>query len=239
MKPISRQQVPWDVMPAIPGLKYGNGRKIVVSSSSGKFLVFEGIDGSGKTTQVRAMTRRLKELGMAVSPTFEPSDGPIGALIRQMLAGEMPVDQRTIAPLFAADRTDHLVRPETGVKALKDRGDIVICDRYYFSSYAYHARYVDMDWVIEANRLNAEILRPDATLFIDVDPDVCLRRIQESREQLEIYEKIDIMKQVRANYFTAFDRLKHQETVIVIDGNAGPEKVAERVWNQVERVVQS
>ncbi|HCY84182.1 MAG TPA: dTMP kinase [Desulfobacteraceae bacterium] len=209
----------------------------MTSGLSGKFLVFEGIDGSGKTTQSREIARRIEASGLTVCPTCEPTDGPIGKLIRQMLSGELPVDQRTIASLFAADRTDHLVHPDTGVKALVDKGNIVVCDRYYFSSYAYHARYIDMEWVIEANRLNADILRPDATLFIDVDPDVCLKRIQARCEQLEIYEKIDIMKEVRANYFDAFDRLKDQETVIVIDGNADPETVANRVWEQVSKLL--
>ena len=203
----------------------------------GRFLVFEGIDGSGKTTQVRKVYERLKTANKNVLATFEPTDGPIGTLIRQMLSGKIATDQRTIASLFAADRTDHLVNPDTGIKRLVDQGQTIVCDRYYFSSYAYHAQYMDMDWVIQANRLNADILRPDATLFIDVDPDVCIQRIQNSREHLEIYEKIDIMKQVRANYFKAFDRLKDQETVIVIDGNDTPERVAERVWDRVSQLV--
>lgn len=203
----------------------------------GRFLVFEGIDGSGKTTQVRKVYERLKAANKNVLATFEPTDGPIGTLIRQMLSGKIATDQRTIASLFAADRTDHLVNPDTGIKRLVDQGQTIVCDRYYFSSYAYHAQYIDMDWVIQANRLNADILRPDATLFIDVDPDVCIRRIQNSREHLEIYEKIDIMKQVRANYFKAFDRLKDQETVIIIDGNDTPERVAEQVWDRVRQLV--
>ena len=200
-------------------------------------MVFEGIDGSGKTTQAGKLHQRLSACGKDAEQTFEPSDGPIGRLIRQMLSGELPVDQRTIASLFAADRTDHLMNPETGVKKQVDQGKIVVCDRYYFSSYAYHAQYIDMDWVIQANRLNADILRPHATLFIDVDPDVCIERIRASREALEIYEKIDIMKQVRANYFKAFEQLKDQENVIVIDGNAPPENVEEAVWEKVCELV--
>ncbi len=205
--------------------------------ASGKFLVFEGIDGSGKTTQVQKVYQRLKDQGCDITATFEPTDGPVGSLIRKMLSGEMPTDQRTIASLFAADRTDHLVNPATGIRKLMDEGKTIVCDRYYFSSYAYHAQYIDMDWVIQANSLNAEILRPDATLFIDVDPDVCIERIRAGRESLEIYEKIDIMKKVRDNYFKAFDRLKHQETVIIIDGNDTQDKVAAKVWEQVCKLV--
>jgi len=209
----------------------------VEERSQGRFLVFEGIDGSGKTTQSGRLHQRLKARGKKSVHTFEPSDGPIGRLIRQMLSGELPVDQRTIASLFAADRTDHLMNPENGVRQQVDQGNIVVCDRYYFSSYAYHAQYIDMDWVILANRLNSEILRPDVTLFIDVDPDVCIERIRSSRDTLDIYEKIDIMKQVRANYFTAFERLEGQENIIVINGNETRENVEEAVWDQVRQLV--
>ncbi len=209
----------------------------VNQSNPGKFLVFEGIDGSGKSTQIQQAYLSLQDQGKDVVSTFEPTDGPIGRLIRQMLSGKVPTDQRTIASLFAADRTDHLVNSDTGVRKQVDDGKIVLCDRYYFSSYAYHAQYIDMDWVIQANSLNSDILRPHATLFIDVDPDICMERIQASRETLEIYEKIDIMKQVRANYFTAFERLKDQEKVVIIDGNQTPQIVAQQIWEQISQLV--
>jgi dTMP kinase len=96
---------------------------------------------------------------------------------------------------------------------------------------------MDMEWVIQANRLNADILKPDITLFIDVDPEICLKRLQTTRKHLEIYEKIDIMKQVRANYLAAFHRLENQERVVVIDGNDSVENIANAVWDQVCLVI--
>jgi len=209
----------------------------VTQEKKGRFIVIEGIDGSGKSTQIRRLCNRLAENGQETTATFEPTDGPIGVLIRKMLSGTLPVDQRTIASLFAADRTDHLVNPETGIRKWMDEGSVVICDRYYFSSYAYHAQYIDMDWVIQVNSVNADILTPDATLFIDVDPDICLSRIQARGGPLEIYEKIDIMKAVRANYFKAFEKLKDRETVIVIDGSGSPEVVAKRIWDAAAPLV--
>lgn len=203
----------------------------------GRFIVIEGIDGSGKTTQISRLCHRISGEGLEAISTFEPTEGPIGTLIRQMLSGELPVDQRTIASLFAADRTDHLVNAKTGIRKLVDRGKVVVCDRYYFSSYAYHAQYIDMDWVIQANSLNADILRPTATLFIDVDPQRCLERIQARGGPLEIYEKIDIMKAVRVNYFTAFEKLKDRERVIVIDGSGTPDEVAHRIWEQTAPLI--
>ncbi len=200
------------------------------------FLVLEGIDGSGKSTQIQLLHKRLAEKNIPVVSTFEPTDGPIGSLIRKMLAGSVETDQLTLASLFAADRTDHLMNRANGVKAMVE-GRIVLCDRYYFSSYAYHAQYMDLDWVIQANALNAKILRPTATLFIDVDPDVCLGRILAARDSLDMYEKIDILKRVRDNYFLAFEQLKDQENVIIVDGNKPPARVEENIWKIIQQLL--
>jgi len=203
----------------------------------GRFLVFEGIDGSGKTTQIRKIHQQLVKQGRNAVATCEPTYGPVGTLIRKMLAGSVETDQLTIASLFAADRTDHLLNRANGVKAMVDEGQVVLCDRYYFSSYAYHAQYMEMDWVIQANALNARILKPTATLFIDVDPDICLERILANRDSLDMYEKIDILKRVRDNYFLAFERLKDQEQVIIIDGNDSPARVEELIWKEIQQLL--
>lgn len=208
-----------------------------MGNSPGRFIVFEGIDGSGKSTQIQNVSRVLTEQGMNVYTTFEPTDGPVGKLIRQMLSGNIKVDQRTIASLFAADRTDHLTHEINGMKEKVDQGEIVLCDRYYFSSYAYHSGHVDLEWVIQVNALNARMLRPDLTIFIDVDPSVCFERIQQSRSDLEMYEKIDIMTKVRQNYFNAFDHLKDEENVVIIDGNFLPEKVEKSILDAIIQII--
>jgi dTMP kinase len=181
--------------------------------------------------------RRLLEKKISAVSTCEPTDGPVGSLIRKMLSGSVETDQLTIASLFAADRTDHLLNRVNGVKAMVDQGQVVVCDRYYFSSYAYHAQYMEMDWVIQANALNAKILKPTATLFIDVDPETCLERIRASRDSLDMYEKIDILKRVRDNYFLAFERLKDDEKVICIDGNDFPDQVEKNIWKIVQQLL--
>ena len=208
-------------------------------TNKGKFIVFEGIDGSGKSTQLKLLASRLTGMGVEICSTFEPSDGPIGRLIRKMLSGKMSSDQRTIASLFAADRVDHLVNETNGILNEIDQGRIVLCDRYYFSSYAYQAQFIDMDWVIHANSLNAQMLRPDIVVFIDVAPDTCFKRIQKRGGPLEMYEKIDIMKRVRANYFTAFEKLKSDETVAVIDGNRHKKDVSQDIWEQVKPLIKT
>ncbi|MDT8380404.1 MAG: dTMP kinase [Desulfotignum sp.] len=203
----------------------------------GRFVVFEGLDGSGKTTQMARLHKRLSGTGTDAVTTCEPTNGPVGILIRQMLTGQIVTDPRTLAVLFAADRTDHLVTPETGVVAVVKKGWTVLCDRYYFSSYAYHARDMDLEWVITLNAVNAQIMKPDLTLFIDVVPQTCLERIRAGRKHLDLFEKIDILTQVRDNYFTAFERLKDQETVKVVDGNASEEEVEQAVWRHVSQMV--
>jgi len=204
----------------------------------GWFIVFEGIDGSGKTTQIKNIAARLSEiLPNEVNTTFEPSDGPVGKLIRKMLAGQIETDQRTIASLFAADRTDHLLDRKNGICRKLAMGNIVLCDRYYFSSYAYHAQHMDLRWVIQANSLNAEILRPDLNIFIDVEPEVCFDRIMANRTSFDMYEKKDILEAVRANYFKAFEILKHDEKIIIIDGNRSLKQVEDSVFDAVMHLV--
>lgn len=202
-------------------------------------MVFEGLDGSGKTTQMTRIQKRFTSTGTKAVTTCEPTDGPVGILIRQMLEGRISSDPRTIAALFAADRTDHLVKPDTGVQALVEKGRVVLCDRYYFSSYAYHARDMDMEWIITLNSVNARILRPDLTIFIDVAPETCLERIRAGRHRLDMYEKIDILQQVRHNYFTAFDRLRGTEKVVTVDGNASEDAVEQNIWRHLQPFVKS
>jgi len=206
-----------------------------MGSTRGRFIVFEGIDGSGKSTQIKNISKRFKAKNLKIHTTFEPTDGQIGSLIRKMLAGKIKTNQRTIASLFAADRTDHLINYKNGIKQKIDQGEIVLCDRYYFSSYAYHAQYINLEWVIQLNSLNASILRPDLTVFIDVAPDICIERIKQSRSQFDMYEKIDIMKKVRANYFKAFDLLKDKENIVVIDGNKSLQGVEDAVLNEINK----
>ena len=202
-------------------------------TQTGKFIVFEGIDGSGKSTQIKRLFERLQAENRDVVSTFEPSQGPVGSLIRKMLEGSVETDQRTIAALFAADRTDHLVNRKNGVKGMVDQGRIVLCDRYYFSSYAYHSLYMGMDWVIGLNAQNEAIMRPDLNIFLDVDPETCFERIKSGRNSFDMYEKIEIMKKVRDNYFLAFQKRGARENITVIDGNASPEKVEQKIRQAV------
>ena len=104
---------------------------------SGLFFALEGIDGSGKSTQLQLLAGRLEAAGIPCLTTREPTDGPIGQLLRQVLTRQLSCDSRVVAPLFAADRLDHILNAGTGVLQALERGITVLSDRYYFSSYAY------------------------------------------------------------------------------------------------------
>ena len=199
----------------------------------GKFIVLEGIDGSGKSSQVGPLVKRLEGLGLPCRADREPTGGPVGSLIRQIFTGRVTADNRVIAALYAADRIDHLVNEVDGLLAAVDRGITVVSDRYYFSSYAYHSVDMDMDWVIQANSVSAGLLRPTLTVFLDVPVETALDRIHKNRTVEEIFDKEDRLRRTRELYFQAFDRLKDVETVAIVDGSGTQEQVAERVWAAV------
>lgn len=199
----------------------------------GKFIVLEGIDGSGKSSQIGPLVKRLEGLGLPCRADREPTGGPVGSLIRQIFTGRVTADNRVIAALYAADRIDHLVNEVDGLCAAIGKGITVVSDRYYFSSYAYHSVDMDMEWVIQANSVSAGLLRPTLTVFLDVPVEAALERIHKNRFVEEIFDREDRLRKTRELYFKAFDRLKDVENVAVVDGSGTPEEVAGRVWAAV------
>lgn len=186
--------------------------------NKGKFIVFEGIDASGKSTQMRMLEHYLKEKGVPVYMTREPTDSPFGALAHQCMTGRIDTDEKTIAAVMAADRLDHIYNATNGLLEKINNGVTVISDRYYFSSYAYQGAHLGLDWVLELNRLSAEALRPDVNIFIDIDAQTSMSRLQ-GRGDLERYEKLDKQLKIRQQYFTAFERLKDCERVEIVSSN--------------------
>lgn len=197
------------------------------------FIALEGIDGSGKSTQTKILARKLEDAGHKVYITFEPTDGAIGTIIRNILKGEMKADEHIIAALFVADRLDHLLNETNGIVKKLAEGYTVITDRYYFSSYAYHGAHVDMNWVIEANAMSAKIRRPDVNIFIDVAPETSMQRVQ-NRTATELYETLENLTKVRANFLDAFSKLGHQENIFITDGNRSLELIADDIWECVK-----
>lgn len=197
------------------------------------FIAFEGIDGSGKSTQVQLLAEKLQKEGHQVHVTREPTGGEIGVLIRKIFTRKTDADHRTIAALFVADRLDHLLNENDGIIKKMKEGYTVITDRYYFSSYAYHSVHMSMDWVIEANALSAELLKPDLNIFIDISPETAMERIQKNRTTIELYETLDNLTLVKKKYMEAFEKLKHQENIFQLDGNRAPNLISEDINNKI------
>lgn len=197
----------------------------------GAFIAFEGIDGSGKSTQSALLIQKLRQERIPCYATMEPTDAPIGSLIRQVMTGRIKTDNKAVAALFAADRLDHLLNEVDGIVSKIESGVTVVTDRYYFSSYAYNSVHMPMEWVIKANEQSSAILRPSLTVYIDIDPDTALDRIAKNRFRQELFEKKSMLVKVRDNYMKAFKLLEKEEKVVIVDGNRPQEEIAEAVWN--------
>jgi dTMP kinase len=197
------------------------------------FIALEGIDGSGKSTQVKLLKEKLEQAGLKVYTTAEPTESPIGKIIRNIFTHKMGADHRTIAGLFVADRMHHLLDETEGIIKMLNDGYAVISDRYYFSSYAYQGVHVDLDWVIQANSLSANLLRPDLNVFIDISPEISIERLKKGRTSIELYETLENLQNVRDKYFEVMELLKSEENIFVTDGNRSPEAISNAIWEKI------
>lgn len=200
------------------------------------FIAFEGIDGSGKSTQVKLLSEHLINAGHKVYVTCEPTDSHIGTIIRNIFSHKIEGDHKTIAGLFVADRLDHLLNKTNGILKKLEEGFTVITDRYYFSSYAYHGVHMPLDWVIEANSLSAGLLRPDLNIYVDISPEISMNRLSKGRTSLDLYETIENLRNVRLKYFEAFDQLRSKEKIFITDGNRSPEIIAAEINNEISQL---
>lgn len=200
----------------------------------GKFIVIEGLDGSGKSTQIKHLAEYLKNRGEKVYITAEPTDFETGAYIRRILSESLDKNMYLQAALFLADRLEHITHPQFGIKKYLDDGYTVICDRYYYSSFAYQGTASDRNWVMKINLECKQILTPDLCIFLDVNPGTCKTRIDTVREKPELYEKsTDLMAQIRQNFLDVFDKLKKTQNIIIIDANIGLDDVKKEIIKYV------
>ena len=146
------------------------------NKTKGRFIVFEGIDGAGKTTQIERLAARLRAEGRKVTITAEPTVSVSGGLLRDALGGLQKRTACEMAAMFVLDRIFHNVNPD-GIGAMLDAGYDVICDRYYYSSMAYQGSQTDFAWVKDMNLNCPEIRHPDLCIFLDLSPEESLARI--------------------------------------------------------------
>lgn len=204
-------------------------------SNSFLFFALEGLDGSGKTTQLQLLAQHIqtKRPNLPIHTTLEPTASPMGSYLRDILSKKREGDPPLVSTLFASDRLHHILHPEQGLLSHLQQGSLVLCDRYYFSSYAYNSVDQPLDSIIEQNKQNALLLSPTATLFIDVPPELTMERVQKSRSETQLYETLQYQQKVYQNYQDAFLRLQDKETVLRIDGNQPQEDVTLALWEAI------
>lgn len=208
------------IVPELIGTK-----KMKKNNYHGKFIVFEGLDGSGQSTQAVKLVDFLKKAHL----TKEPTPNLIGGLIRSQLNRDWKSSQECLQLLFCADRAYHL---EKEIIPLLKRGINVICDRYFFSTVAYGALEIkDRDWLLD---LNKNFLLPDAIILLKVSAKVCLERIYKNRYNIALFEKEELLTKVWKN----FEKLsKEFENVFVVDGEKSIEKVSEDIKKIVTKII--
>lgn len=194
------------------------------------FVVFEGLDGSGKSTQIGLLAQRLRDEGRMVHVTAEPTVSTTGGLIRDALSGSYPRQTAELAGLFLADRIAHNVSPISGIRKMLDAGMDVICDRYYYSSFAYQGTPELLSWVMDMNLNCPGILKPDICVFLDIDPESCRDRMGD-RTVLEIYEgSSELLNKTRRRFLSVFESLRGSENIKLVDAARDREAVAEDIF---------
>lgn len=202
-------------------------------TEQGLFIVFEGVDGSGTSTQANLLEKWLIARGKQAIISPEPTNGLIGRQIRAVLRGELSLhpdralQDNLLAYLFAADRQDHLCGV-AGVFAHLRQGINVICPRYFFSSMAYNDFHL-------ARWLNHHFPLPDLLVYLDLDPEVAIARIRE-RGESELYETAAKLTEVRANYTKAFSYYYSpgRTDFIVLDAAQSAQAISEEIVAHLE-----
>ena len=199
----------------------------------GKLIVFEGLDGAGTTTQMYKLAQYFTQKGSEVFITHEPTDNPIGRLVRSALQKKFSITPNSLALLYAADRDDHLYNKEYGIISHLQNGEVVITDRYFYSSIAYQAVECDPSFIKE---INSRFPHPDILIFIDTPVDDCLKRIEKRGEEKELFEREWYLKKVKEKYDEEFSSLPRSVKLITIDGRKTIEEISEEIREKIERL---
>ena len=194
----------------------------------GKFIALEGLDGSGQSTQRVLLKNWFRKNAKKCLTTKEPTDSLVGGLIRAQLTGEWSSSPEALQLLFAADRALHL---EKDILPALENGVHVVTDRYLFSSVAYGMVNVDKAWL---KSINSTFRLPDVTVYLDVRPSECLRRLTGDRVRLELFEKEEYLKKVRENYLE-FSR--DYRNFYVLNGEQPAETIQEEIIKLVRNRV--
>lgn len=196
------------------------------------FVVFEGLDGCGTTTQTNRLANIFERAHLPYEITAEPTKDPIGMFIRRVLTGEVQAEPETLAYLFAADRNEHLFG-KNGILEACDTGKLVLCDRYVLSSLAYQGSVCKDDLPA---RLNADFPPPQLTIFFRIRPEVAMQRVS-GRSHLEIFEKLALQEKIAKRYDDALEQAANSGWRIVeIDAEKDIPTVTEQIVEALQEL---
>ena len=189
------------------------------------FIVFEGLDGSGSTTQAKLLAERLEKSGRATLLTKEPTDhSPIGKMIREILQHKWSTSAEGLQLLFCADRAEHL---KNTIEPALNNHQIVICDRYFLSTLAYGGMNVDIHWLKELNKF---FIQPDLTFLLQLSPEKCLERIAGRGSDFELFEKKEKLEKIWSNYTHLAGEFPN---TILLDADRSIDEISSEIWDMV------
>lgn len=199
--------------------------------TKGKFIVLEGLDGSGQTTQAKLAREYLENKGISAIATKEPTNNPpLGTLIREVLQKKHSLAPDSFQLLFCADRSEHV--KNTILPSLK-KHRWVVSDRYFYTTVAYGSMNCDTNWLVD---INSEFPVPDLVIFIDTAPQECLKRIDTNRGEREFFEEEDKLREIRKIYhekiFNFFPYIR------IVDGNKPIEEVFEQIRYYIDMLLE-
>ena len=197
------------------------------------FVVIEGLDGAGTTTQLKQTVSQLTKNGYSIHSTFEPTDRPIGKIVRDVLAKRFITTPLTLAKLYATDREDHLYNNENCIIHHLNKGDIVISDRYFYSSLAYQSVECDYEVVKKLN----DYPHPQILIFIDTPVNVCLDRINSRGEVKDIFEHDEFLINVSNNYSRILKELPKEVKLIRIDGTLSVDEISKIIVENLTKLL--
>jgi len=193
------------------------------------FIVLEGLDGAGTTTQMKRVVEEFDRRNINCHATFEPTSSQIGTLVRSILRKEIVTTPLSLALLFSADRDDHLNHPISGIVQRLNNGEVVISDRYFFSSLAYQG----VECGFEKVQMLNDFPLPEYIIYLDTPVEDCISRIDTRDAEKEMFEQHEFLTKVRENYERIFSSLTDSVTCIRIDGTQSKESITQKILEQL------